>query len=410
MAGPVIKRRTNPFASLTMKLVVFWKKDGKHETSTRDLKPEEWVAMSADESLRYLPLKSEWEEARFMKDDKLHIVYKTNRRTRAKHDFYNQRLINILVRDNGSAIKGKFKDVNKERTELDAVSKGEVYEIKTYCPMQETVDYLESKMEKFEIDHVHLVSPKLDEKRAAELKLTKPIKLSRLVVRKEPVFKWFRNMEIDNRIDYHYRHVRIMDNSLRFLFQKRLFSPTAKHTIEGKIRKEFTRLASEALVWKAYYSLNQFYDPVYEQTGRGRGKNSFVPAFDIDADKHCEHEYVGHQYCQKCIDSAIEKLKSASKKLDNIQEVYFSGNKGFHVYTDFKEVNEKRMIELNQLLAPEADQFLFERPEGTRFDEHRIVKFPHSACGDTLCCVEPFNLANKIVEIPTTDELICLNP
>ena len=265
-------------------------------------------------------------------------------------------------------------------------------------------------MEKFEIDHVNLISHKLDEKHASALKITKSIDLFRLAVRREPVFKWFREMELDMRIDYHYRHIRIMDSSLRFLFQRRLFSQTSKHTVESKLRKEFTRLASESLIWKAYYSLNQFYDPVYEQTGRGRGKNSFIPAFDIDTDKHCEHEYIGHQYCQKCIDSATDKLKSALKKLDSVQEIYFSGNKGFHVYTDFKEVDEKRMIELNQLLAPEADQFLFERPEGTRFDEHRIVKFPHSICGDTLCAVEPFNLANgKITEIPTTDELIPLN-
>jgi hypothetical protein len=397
-------------AGTGMKLVSLFKENGKQKTVSRDIKPEEWTKISQDETLRFLPLKSEWEEARFIKDDKLNVVYKTNRRTRAKHDFFNQRLINILVRDNGSAIKGKFKDVNKERTELDAVSKNEVFELKTYAPMQETIDDLESKMEKFEIDHINLVSPKFDEKNASKLTIAKSISLYRLAVKKEPVFKWFRNMQIDNRIDYHYRHVRIMDASLRFLFQKRLFSPTCKHTIENKLKKEFRRLAADSLIWKAYYSLNQFYDPVYEQTGRGRGKNSFVPAFDIDTDKHNEHEYIGHQYCHKCLESSTAKLESALKKLDNVQEIYFSGNKGFHVYTDFKEVDEKRMIELNQLLAPEADQFLFERPEGIRFDEHRIVKFPHSACGDTLCCVEPFNLTDrKIMEIPTTDELILLN-
>lgn len=394
-----------------MKLVVLYKEGGKQKTVSRDMKPEEWAKISKDETLRYLPLKSEWEEARFIKDDRLNIVYRTNRRTRAKHDFFNQRLINVLVRDNGSAIKAKFKDVNKERTEIDAVSKGDVFELKTYCPTQDTIDDLESKMEKFEIDHVNLVSPRIDEKHATALRLTKPITLMRLAVRKEPIFRWFRQMDIDLRIDYHYRHIRVMDANLRFLFQRRLFSQTSKHTVEGKVRKEFTRLASESLIWKAYYSLNQFFDPVYEQTGRGRGKDSFIPAFDIDTDKHYEHEYNGHQYCQKCIDSATEKLKSALKKLDDVQEIYFSGNKGFHVYTGFQEVDEKRMIELNQLLAPEADQFLFERPEGTRFDEHRIVKFPHSICGDTLCAVEPFNINDgKIVEIPTTDELITLNP
>jgi hypothetical protein len=393
-----------------MKLVIMWKEGGSQKNSTRDMKPEEWAVMSQDDSLKYLPLKSEWEEARFIRDDKLHILYKTNRRTRAKHDFFNQRLINVLVRDNGSAVKSKFIDMNKERTEVDAVSKGEVYEIKSYAPNQQTIDWQEHKMEKFGIDHLFLVSPKIDEALVAKLKITKPITLCRLEIYKEPIFRWFRNMPVETRIDYHYRHIRIMDPNLRFFFQQRLFSTTSKHTMLEKVRKEFSRLAADSLIWKAYYSLNQFFDPVYESTGRGRGKNSFIPAFDIDTDKHYEHEYDGHQYCKKCIDSATEKLKSALKKLDSVQEIYFSGGKGFHVYTDFKEVDEKRMIELNKLLAPEADQFLFERPEGTRFDEHRIVKFPHSACGDTMCCVEPFNLTDKtITEIPTTDKLIILN-
>lgn len=393
-----------------MKLVIFWKENKAQKTTSRDLKPEEWTAMSQDDSLKFLPLKSEWEEARFIKDDKLHVLYKTNRRTKARHDFFNQRMINVLVRDNGSAVKGKFIDVNKERTEVDALSKGEVYEIKTYCPTQATIDWYEHKMEKFEIDHITLVSPKFEPKHVEKLTIKKPITLARLEIYKEPIFKWFRQMGIDERINYHYRHIRVMDPHLRFLFQQRLFSTTSKHTMLEKVRKEFTRLAAQSIIWKAYYSLNQFYDPVYESTGRGRGKNSFIPAFDIDTDKHCEHEYDHHQYCSKCIDSATKKLESALKKLDNVQEIYFSGGKGFHVYTDFTEVDEKKMIELNQLLAPEADQFLFERPEGTRFDEHRIVKFPHSACGDTLCCVEPFNLTDKkIIEIPTTDKLTILN-
>jgi len=390
-----------------MKLVLMWKEGGKQKTSSCDIKPEEWAEISQDESIKYLPLKSEWEEARFIRDDKLNILYKTNRRTKAKHDFYNQRLINILVRDNGSAIKGKFIDVNKERTEVDAVSKNEIYEIKTYVPNQQTIDWYEHKMEKFNIDHIYLVSPRIDKKHADKLVIKKPITLCRLEVYKEPVFKWFRNMPVETRINYHYRHVRIMDPNLRFMFQQRLFSNTSKHTTENKVRKEFMRLSAESLIWKAYYSLNQFFDPVYESTGRGRGKNSFVPAFDIDTDKHNEHEYNGHQYCSKCIESAKKKLESAKKKLDNVEEIYFSGGKGFHVYTGWDEVDEKRMIELNQLLAPEADQFTFLRPEGTRFDEHRIVKFPHSVCGDTLCAVEPY--AGEIVEIQTTDQLTVLN-
>ena len=201
-----------------MKLVVIYKESGKQKTVSRDMKPEEWAKISKDETLRYLPLKSEWEEARFIKDDRLNIVYRTNRRTRAKHDFFNQRLINVLVRDNGSAIKAKFKDVNKERTEIDADSKTDVFELKIYCPTQDTIDDLESKMEKFEIDHVNLVSPRIDEKRATALKLAKPITLMRLAVKKEPIFKWFRQMDMDLRIDYHYRHIRVMDANLRFLF------------------------------------------------------------------------------------------------------------------------------------------------------------------------------------------------
>jgi len=392
-----------------MKLVTLWKEGKEQKTISRELKPEEWAVMQNDESLKFQPLKSEWEEARWTKDGRLYVLYKTNRRTKARHDFYAQRLINVLVRENGHAIKGKFVDVNKERTEVDALSKGEYYEIKTYVPTQDTIDWYEHKMEKFKLDHINLVSPRIEPKHMEKLVIKKSISVFRLNVYKEPMFKWFRSMAIDERIDYHYRHVRIMDPTLRFHFQSRLFSPTSKYTMLEKIKKEFRRLSAESLIWKAYYSLNQFYDPVYESTGRGRGRNSFVPAFDIDTDKHCEHEYDGHQYCKKCIDSATEKLKSALKKLDSVQEIYFSGGKGFHVYTDFKEVDEKRMIELNQLLAPEADQFLFERPEGIRFDEHRIVKFPHSACGDTMCCVEPFNLTDKtIVEIPTTDELVKL--
>jgi len=391
-----------------MKLVAMPRKGKKEKSKSRDIKPEEWDEISKDDTLRFLPLKSEWEEARYMDGDRLHILYKTNRKTRARHDFYNQRLVNVLVRDNGEAYKSVFRDKEGERTELDAVSKNEVYELKTYVPKQDTIDWYERKMEKFDIDHLYLVSPKLEEKHLEKLEIKKPITLCKLKVYKEPVFKWFREMEIDTRINYHYRHIRVMDSNLRFHFQRRLFSNSTKHTTESKLKKEFSRLAADALIWKAYYSLNQFYDPVYEQTGRGRPKNLFIPAFDIDTDKHYGHHYDGHQYCKTCIDSAKKKLKSALKKLDNVEEIYFSGAKGFHVYTGWEEVDEKRMVELNQLLAPEADQFTFLREEGVRFDEHRIVKFPHSICGDTLCAVEPYS--DKIVEVETTDDLIVLNP
>ena len=395
-----------------MKLVKW--KNGKHKPAvSTDIKPEEWDIMSKDPSIKFLSLKSEWEESRFEKDNILHILYKTNRKTRARHDFYNQRLINILVRDNGKAYKSVFKDVNKERTELDAVSNKEVYELKTYVPTQKTIDWYKHKMEKFDIEHIHLVSPRLEEEHLKSLDIPNTITLYKLKIFKEPIFKWFREMNIETRINYHYRHLRVMDSNLKFAFQERLMSPTTKHTIESKVRKQFTKIAANSLIWKAYYSLNQFFDPVYEQTGRGRGKNMFIPAFDIDADKVCtkkygHHFYDKHQYCKHCVDSAKKKLKSAIKKLDNVEEIYFSGAKGFHVYTDWKEVDENKMIELSQMLAPEADQFTFLRDEGVRFDEHRIVKFPHSICGDTLCAVEPYS--GKIVEVETTDKLVILNP
>lgn len=392
-----------------MKLVK-WKNGKNKKPISIDIKPEEWDEISKDETIKFLSLKSEWEVARFKKDKILNILYKTNRKTKARHDFYNQRLINILVRDNGDAYKSVFKDVNGERTELDAVSKGEVYELKTYVPTQKTVDWYIRKMEKFDIEHIHLVSPRLEEKHLKQLNIPNNMTLYGMNIYKEPVFKWFREMNIENRINYHYRHIRVMDEHLRFAFQERLMSPSSKHTIENKVHKQFTKIAAKNLIWKAYYSLNQFFDPVYEQTGRGRGKDSFIPAFDIDTDKHYGHHYDGHQYCKTCIASAKKKLKSAKKKLDNIEEIYFSGAKGFHVYTGWDEVNEKQMVKLNQLLEPEADQFTFLREEGMRFDEHRIVKFPHSICGDTLCAVEPYSKTNKIVEVETTDKLIVLNP
>ena len=376
---------------------------------TIDIKPEEWDELSKDESIKFLPLKSEWEESRFIKDEILHILYKTNRKTKARHDFYNQRLVNILVRDFGEAYKSVFKDVNNERTELDAISKGEVYELKTYVPTQKTIDWYKKKIEKFDIEHIHLVSPKIEKHHLEKLDIPNNITVYRLEIYKEPIFKWFREMNIENKINYHYRHIRVMDSNLRFSFQERLMSPSKKHTIENKVKKQFIKIASNNLIWKAYYSLNQFYDPVYEKTGRGRSKNMFIPAFDIDTDKHYGHHYDGHQYCKECINSAKKKLKSAIKKLDNIEEIYFSGAKGFHIYTGWDEVDEKKMVELNELLAPEADQFTFLREEGVRFDEHRIVKFPHSICGDTLCAVEPYSKTNKIVEVETTDKLVILN-
>ena len=388
-----------------MKLVK-WKNGKNKPAVSTDIKPEEWDEMSKDETIKFLPLKSEWEHARFTKDGILNILYKTNRKTKAKHDFYNQRLINVLVRDNGEAYKSVFRDIEGERTELDAISKGEVYELKTYVPTQKTIDWYIHKMEKFDIEHINLVSPRVKAEHLEKLNIPNNISVYHLNIFKEPIFKWFREMEIDTRINYHYRHLRVMDSNLRFAFQERLMSPSKKHTTETKLRKHFIKIAANCLVWKAYYSLNQFYDPVYERTGRGRGKNMFIPAFDIDTDKHHGHHYKGHQYCEDCIKSAKSKLKSALKKLDHYSEIYFSGAKGFHVYLDWDEVDEKKMVELNQLLSPEADQFTFSREEGVRFDEHRIVKFPHSICGDTLCAVEPYS--GNIVEVETTDNLVLL--
>ena len=202
-----------------------------------------------------------------------------------------------------------------------------------------------------------------------------------------------------------FRHFRYRLLNAQWEFQKRLYNST-NGTSTSKLKHDIRRYNN--LIIKAYFSLGRFLNPKKEKHGTARQLKIYYVAFDIDGKDHfpCKIESTG--LCNDCMVTATRKLHAfreaiiAIKGL-KIENVLYSGTKGFHVHCSVngeRETDLKTFTLLNRYLIENhpdiIDNFTFQDHYGDwQYDTHRIFKIPNSVdCTSGVLCSETFKRLN----------------
>jgi len=182
--------------------------------------------------------------------------------------------------------------------------------------------------------------------------------------------------------------VRAMSLGNRWVFNSRRYYDSSKRSAKLKFRKD----VRQANIAKVYYSTFRQLDPILERKGLGRPIDLVVPVIDIDADGNHEFcEYNTQGICIHCMKEATRKLNKVLLKLKTEpKHILFSGSKGWHVYLDTTEINEKELIKIVEHINSEeelVDDFSFIRDGEKHWDMMRIFKLPNTIDATTAMIV-----------------------
>jgi len=184
------------------------------------------------------------------------------------------------------------------------------------------------------------------------------------------------------------RHFKYAMIDAGFKFQSRAYNDAPHKPAHQRMRTDIARHAGK--IAKAYFSLNRMLDPVRERHGTGHPLGLFYLAFDIDSEDHPLCHISPNGLCKDCMESSTEKLEKFKTIIETlpgfrIENVLFSGTKGWHVhcsYNDSRELPEKEFIMLNHYILTQdpkvIDNFIIAGKGKPHYDRHRVLRVPGS--------------------------------
>ena len=190
-----------------------------------------------------------------------------------------------------------------------------------------------------------------------------------------------------------FRHFRYRLLNSNWEFQRRLYNPT-NTTSTKKLKHDIHRYSQQIV--KAYFSLGAFLNPKKEKHGTAKPLKIYYIVFDIDGKNHsnCLIESTG--ICNTCIVEATRKLHEFRKAIKpikglRIENVLYSGTKGFHVHCSIngkRETDLKTFTLINRYIVQNhpgiIDDFTYQDDYGDwQYDTHRIFKTPNTCDATT---------------------------
>jgi hypothetical protein len=323
---------------------------------------------------------------RSVQTNELAIIYQNNRKFRSKNEWIEKRAIKKFLeieKSNSNVILNYEFSLGTYSSEIDGIMCDNGFEIKNQQITKEYVKLLEKKRLALKLNELIIIGKSF----------TNDINpqdwpnhrfFTFIPDWKKLTEYYLKKMRIDPKIEsvMQKRHVRYLLSNGNWKSQKRRYTKTAKRTAFEKYKLDLSKFLlpkNKSKPVKIYWSLNEMLAPIDEYRGKGWPLDSILAAFDIDGDHNSNHTISNLGFCEPCMKSSRYKLNRVKEILGDLGHdytIYYSGNKGFHIYLtsdgDFLWWKQEKMQEMTQVLQPYVDQFLAKTTR--EFDNHRIFK------------------------------------
>ncbi len=361
-------------------------------------------------TIKRIKPKSPYELVRGYLNDKLVIIYKDNRITRTKNEWYEKRVLTSLSKFTGNQqFFPNYKMVWKDfETEIDGVSLDLSIgiEISRTTLQQKKLDFLTNKSNELGFDKLIIVVKNTGNIRHIE----ENVQIFKFQEDWSEYHKYYDNDFISWKPFWgisRQRHFRFLLANGRWKPQRRRYTNTAKWIASNRLLAEIKYYSYQKNPpTKIYYSLSSMLSPLNEFEGRGLPLERFIGAFDVDGSHGGLHVIDSRGYCNICRKDARKRLNTFCSRLEGMGydfTILNSGSKGFHVYLLDRE-GKIRLIDrlAMEFIAKRNDDVIdtFLSKKTGKYDEHRIFKVPY-----TIDCSTGILVSSKLTQISFKDEL-----